>query len=749
MNFLSKYKKKNFIIVGLTLCLFEVKAQTDTTIKNNPVDTLKTQMLKEVVIKTDDLYDRKNATLPKLIIEGRDYEKFEFSTVGEALRTLPGMVFDKGNESKDVKFRGLDKEYTQVLIDGERIPDGGEKREFQVDRIPMNMVERIEIIRSPMANMDGQGIAGTINIILKKPKYNKFSSFNHSFGKIEKYGYSGDLYFTYGDRLNDKINFVLNGGVQTRTLPKIRTVETYDSFDVLQTKIEEVELKKYIEANYAPRINYIINKKNTVSFDPLILYSQENRNKNKNTFTPKPNGEFNIAPEEEKELKDRFGWAFRATYTYKPSERWSISYRPIIQKSSENKDKSIIGRTSSGIVNKREEETENKFDKEIINRIFSTYKYSNWNTFTFGFENGIKERNKGKEKFISGINSPVGPKDFYVLTENRMNYYLMDEIKINDKHFITPGIRYEFTQNKSTSRVLISIPQKDTTFNIIKNSFENWNPSLHYTWKTKYNMNIRASGARTVRRPKFDDLIPYTETKGGTLLDPDLAGNPELKPEISWGYEGGIDKFFDYKKQKGFFGINSFYRTIENKIETFVYQDSLQRYVSIQQNVGFAKAWGLEFDAKYTIDMKKAGLISFKGNFSRLFSEITDSKTSEKRKLKGQPDYVYNAGIDYSTYKDFLTVGANFNFISDVDESERKPDGKFEVKDNSPIQRLDFYVGFSFNQKFAIRFSGQNLLNIDKAIYKETYLADGSLLSKQYETEKFFNAYYISLQLNF
>ena len=744
-----KYTQKLFFIVGLFLCLFEAKAQTDTTVKNQSLDTVKTHMLKEVVIEADDLYDRKNATIPKLIIEGKDYEKFEFSTVGEVLRTLPGMVFDKGNESKDVKFRGLDKEYTQVLIDGERIPDGGEKREFRVDRIPMNMVERIEIIRSPMANMDGQGIAGTINIILKKPKNNKFSSFNHSFGKIEKYGYSGDLYFTYGDRINDKVNFVLNGGLQTRTLPKISTRQTYDLSDVLQSKIEEVELKKFNEAHYAPRLNYTPNKKHTFSFDPLLLYSQENKNKEKKTFTPKPNGDFNIAPEDENELRDRFSWALRATYTYKPSEKWSINYRPIYQVSRENQSKSAVGRTSTGIVNKRQEQTVFKTDKEIINRIFSTYKYSEWSTFTFGIEKVIKERNNEKEKFINGISSPVGPEDFYVLTENRMNGYFMDEIKITDKHFITPGIRYEFTENKSTSRTIISIPKKDTTFNTVKNSFENWNPSLHYTWKTKYNMNIRLSGAKTVRRPKFNDLIPYTETKGGTLLDPDVKGNPYLKPETSWGYEGGLDKFFDYKNQKGFFGINSFYRTIENKIESIVWQDSINRYNSQVQNVGNAIAWGFEFDAKYTIDMKKAGLISLKGNFSRLFSEITDNVTGEKRKLKGQPDYVYNFGVDYSTYKDFLTVGANFNFISDIDERQRKSDGKFEIKDNSPVQRLDFFVGFNFNQKLAIRLSGQNLLNIDKAIYKETYLPNGSLLSKQYETEKFFNSYYISLQLNF
>jgi outer membrane receptor for ferrienterochelin and colicin len=741
------YKSKIIFFIGWLLVSFCAIAQKDTSIIKK--DSIKIIALEEVTIKVDDLYDRKNSTLPKLIIEAKDYEKFEFSTVGEVLRTLPGIVFDKGNESKDVKFRGLDKEYTQVLIDGERFPDGGEKREFQVDRLPMNMIERIEIIRSPQPNFDGQGIAGTINIILKKPKYNKFSSFNHSIGRIEKLGTTADLYFQYGDRLNDKINFVLNGGAQSRIVPKVNTVQRYDQFDVLQSKIEETEIKRYKEANYTPRLTYKPNTKHNFSFDPLILYSQEIKTKEKKTYTPKPKGDFNIAPENENELKDRFGWSLRGMYTFQPNDKWNISYRPIYQKTSENKKKTVVGKTSSGIVNKREEEEEIKYDKELINRITSIYNYSQWSKLTLGVEYGIKERKKEKEKFISNIVTPVKPKDFYVLYENRFNFFAMDEIMINEEHFFVPGVRYESTENISTSRETVTIPEKDTIFTTLKGKFENWNPSFHYTWRSNYNMNFRASAAKTVRRPKFDDLIPYIETKGGTLLDPDVAGNPELKPETSWGYEVGIDKFFDYKNNKGFFGINSFYRDIQDKYLNVVYEDTSSRYISQLKNIGNAKAWGFEFDVKYTIDLKKIGMFSVKGNFSRLYSEIIDSKTGNKTKLKGQPDYVYNIALDYSTYKDFLTVGANFNFVADIDKSELKPNGKYEIEDNTPIQRLDFFIGFSFNQKLAIRLSGQNFMNIDREVYKASYLADGSLEKKEYQTEKFYQTYLISLQLNF
>lgn len=69
---------------------------------------------------------------------------------------------------KDIRIRGLDKGYTQFLINGEPVPSATKERQFQVDRLPADMIERIEIVRNPSASMDADGIGGAINIVLKE-----------------------------------------------------------------------------------------------------------------------------------------------------------------------------------------------------------------------------------------------------------------------------------------------------------------------------------------------------------------------------------------------------------------------------------------------------------------------------------------------------------------------------------------------------------------------------------------------------
>jgi outer membrane receptor for ferrienterochelin and colicins len=60
-------------------------------------------------------------------------------------------------------MRGLGNGYTQVLINGERPPPG-----FSIESLPPEQVERIEVMRGPVAEHSTQAIAGTINIVLRE-----------------------------------------------------------------------------------------------------------------------------------------------------------------------------------------------------------------------------------------------------------------------------------------------------------------------------------------------------------------------------------------------------------------------------------------------------------------------------------------------------------------------------------------------------------------------------------------------------
>ncbi len=69
-------------------------------------------------------------------------------------------------------MRGMGGGYTQILIDGQRMAPG-----FSLDSIAPEQIEKIEIMRAPVAEFGTRAIAGTINVVMRsdfKRKANEF-----------------------------------------------------------------------------------------------------------------------------------------------------------------------------------------------------------------------------------------------------------------------------------------------------------------------------------------------------------------------------------------------------------------------------------------------------------------------------------------------------------------------------------------------------------------------------------------------
>jgi iron complex outermembrane receptor protein len=65
------------------------------------------------------------------------------------------------------RLRGLEPGYTQILINGDKVPGSNADRSFFLDRIPAELIKQVEIIRSSSARRTGDAVAGTLNIVLR------------------------------------------------------------------------------------------------------------------------------------------------------------------------------------------------------------------------------------------------------------------------------------------------------------------------------------------------------------------------------------------------------------------------------------------------------------------------------------------------------------------------------------------------------------------------------------------------------
>jgi len=91
----------------------------------------------------------------------------------DVLRTVPGLNLTNGNDGgKSVSFRGMSSSRTLTLVDGRRLGSRNTMpRDYQGDLgvVPVDAIERIEVVRGPMSTLYGSdAMGGVINIITKK-----------------------------------------------------------------------------------------------------------------------------------------------------------------------------------------------------------------------------------------------------------------------------------------------------------------------------------------------------------------------------------------------------------------------------------------------------------------------------------------------------------------------------------------------------------------------------------------------------
>ena len=140
--------------------------------------------LEEVVV-TGTLVHREDIVTPSpvTVISAEDIRNSGMTTVADVVRsisadnsgTIPtafGLGFAAG--SSGVALRGMTVNSTLVLVDGRRtanyaLADDGQRTFVDLNTLPLNAVERIEVLKDGASSLYGaDAIAGVVNIILRK-----------------------------------------------------------------------------------------------------------------------------------------------------------------------------------------------------------------------------------------------------------------------------------------------------------------------------------------------------------------------------------------------------------------------------------------------------------------------------------------------------------------------------------------------------------------------------------------------------
>lgn len=106
-------------------------------------------------------------------LPGEDLQRKPVQNLKDVLKEVPGVqLTNEGDNRKGVSIRGLDSSYTLILVDGKRVNSRNavfRHNDFDLNWIPVDSIERIEVVRGPMSSLYGSdALGGVVNIITKK-----------------------------------------------------------------------------------------------------------------------------------------------------------------------------------------------------------------------------------------------------------------------------------------------------------------------------------------------------------------------------------------------------------------------------------------------------------------------------------------------------------------------------------------------------------------------------------------------------
>ncbi|SFW71810.1 TonB-dependent receptor [Sinomicrobium oceani] len=103
------------------------------------------------------------------IISADQMGKFPDANIGDAVKRVPGitMQVDQG-EARNIVVRGLAPQLNSVTLNGSRIPSAeGTNRNVQMDLIPSDMIQTVEVSKAVTPDMDADALGGSVNLVTR------------------------------------------------------------------------------------------------------------------------------------------------------------------------------------------------------------------------------------------------------------------------------------------------------------------------------------------------------------------------------------------------------------------------------------------------------------------------------------------------------------------------------------------------------------------------------------------------------
>lgn len=596
-------------------------------------------------------------------------------TAEDILDNVPSVTVDIEGA---VSLRG--SEGVRILIDGRPSGLAGVGNANGLRNIPANMIEQVEVITNPSARYEAAGMAGIINIILKKEKGGGFNgSFDATVGYPQREGIGANLNYRKGP-----LNWFANYSLSHRTGPgsgfnyQERTVG--DQVSILDSR--RAQDRGGWSNSLRLGADYFITDKQQLTGTFLYRVSDDN-NVSKIFYDSLSRNVADITTQflsqtvrTDEEVEDETNLEYSLNYRREFSARDHtlnalVQYRN--QSEVENSDFSEIFTPSgeSSIPSLIQRSNNDEGEKTWLVQVDFTRPLGEGHKFELGYRGSF--RDIGNEYLVEEQNQNGTFEPLFLNGQFFDNTFAYNE----DIHAIygiygnTHGkFSYQLGLRGEYSDVVTELRNEEPNDRDYLNVF----PSAHFNYKFSEGYEAQISYSKRVERPRFWYLNPFFTLSDRINL---FGGNPDLDPEYTDSYEIGQIKYWENMTLSS----SLFYRHTEANIQRLRVLNEDGTTIRRPENLGTADDYGLDINLNYSgikwlrldangnffkatsngfIDEKEFNVDNFTW-FGRLTARITiwDSDFQIRSNYRGARDSAQGSrggvgSVDLGWSKDFL-----------------------------------------------------------------------------------------------
>lgn len=525
--------------------------------------------------------DKKNISSAVEVITQEEIKARDAHTLKDVLSMATGINIVKSNGRDGISIRGFDSRFSMILIDGKRISSEVDQN-YELDRISLENVERIEIVRGPASSLYGtDALGGVVNIITKTSTTESFQM---------SVGYGG---FAGGKGEKNNYNFVYDSGKQGKAGIVISgsQLENNASFKKDGTTYSPYGVRKSISS----RIDYQPTKEETFTFTASHIVEDVKEQ----VFKQTAKGQTKVNWHDDNDRSE-----------------FSLSYKK------DQDGNNVFFRTYYSIYNKNND-LHNSLNNQLMNfgqarrtipgfegRI--TKKVGDNHVVTVGGEYRPERFHGTGVRTGKGIFNVMYEGKNYEGSEAEINYsalYTEDQWQVSPKLLAITSLRYDDS-----------------------NLFEsNISPKLGLTYKPDEKVRVKLNVSKGFRSPTPNQLYVNSQVvrNGKTVT---LLGNGNLNSEKSNSYDISIERDFG----KGTSKISYFSNKITNMIEEVYTNPTRIQY----QNISQATIQGIEAEVVYPLSEK----FSWSANYTYLdaVNDMTHTRLLNRARHKLASRLNYN-----------------------------------------------------------------------------------------------------------